>query len=89
MRNEEAKGGVPSGVLGKNREAIGKLAQSEEAHRLMELLERQGGVREAAAAAAGGDAAQLLAMMNRLMQTPEGAELVDKIGDYAKKAGLE
>ena len=42
MRNEEAKGGVPSGVLGKNREAIGKLAQSEEAHRLMELLERQG-----------------------------------------------
>ena len=84
MGNEEGRA-----ALGKNREAIGKLARSEEARRVMEMLERQGGVREAAAAAAGGNAAQLMAMMERLMQTREGAELVDKIGDRAKQAGLE
>lgn len=85
----EGRRGPGEGLPVKNREAIGKLAQSEEARRLMALLESQGGVREAAHAAAGGDASQLLAMVNRLMQTREGAELVDRIGDRAKQAGLE
>ena len=39
--------------------------------------------------AAGGDVSQLMAMMNQLMSTREGAELVERIGDQAKKAGLE
>ena len=39
--------------------------------------------------AADGDPSQLMTMMNQLMSTREGAELVERIGDQAKKAGLE
>lgn len=75
--------------LAKNREAISRLAQSSDAQQLMNLLRQKGGVQEAAQAAAGGDVSQLMAMMNQLMSTREGAELVERIGDQAKKAGLE
>ena len=74
--------------LAKNREAITRLAQSSDAQQLMNLLRQKGGVQEAAQAAAGGDVSQLMAMMNQLMSTREGAELVERIGDQAKKAGL-
>ena len=72
-----------------DRTAIAKLAGSGEAKRLMELLEQRGGVQTAARAAADGDPSQLMAMMSQLMQTKEGAELVDRIGAQAKKAGLQ
>lgn len=72
-----------------NREAIGKLAQSNEARQLMELLQKRGGVQAAARAAADGDPSRLMEMMNQLMNTKEGAELVDRIGTQAKKAGLD
>ena len=75
--------------LAKNREAISRLAQSSDAQQLMNLLRQKGGVQEAAQAAAGGDVSQLMAMMNQLMSTREGAELVERIGDQARKAGLE
>lgn len=75
--------------LEKNRAAISKLAQSSDARQLMDLLSQKGSVQEAAKAAAGGDVSQLMAMMNQLMSTREGAELVERIGDQAKKAGLE
>ena len=75
--------------LGKNREAISRLARSSDAKQLMELLQRQGGVQEAAQAAAGGDARELMEMMNRLMQSREGAALVERIGQQAKQAGLD
>ena len=75
--------------LAKNREAISKLAQSSDAQQLMNLLRQKGGVQEAAQAAAAGDPAALMAMMDRLMHTPEGAALVDRIGTQAKQAGLE
>ena len=55
----------------------------------MELLRQGGGVEQAAQAAAAGDPAALMAMMARLMHTPEGAALVDRIGTQAKRAGLE
>ena len=74
--------------LAKNREVITRLAKSGEAQRLMVLLQQRGGVQEAARAAADGNPAQLMAMMNQLMQTKEGAELVEQIGTQAKKAGL-
>ena len=74
--------------LMKNREAISRLAQSGDARKLMELLRRQGGVQEAAQAAAGGDASQLMAMMNQLMNSKEGAALVERIGEQAKREGL-
>lgn len=74
--------------LVKNREAIAQLAKSSDAHRLMDLLKQGGGVQKAAAAAAAGDASQLMEMMNRLMNTEEGAQLVQRIGKQAKDSGL-
>ena len=88
----QGKGGTQSGpaqALEQNRAAISKLAQSGDARRLMELLRQGGGVEQAAQAAAAGDPAALMAMMDRLMHTREGAELVDRIGAQAKRAGLE
>ena len=79
----------PAQALEQNRAAISKLAQSGDAQRLMELLRQGGGVELAAQAAAAGDPAALMAMMDRLMHTPEGAALVDRIGTQAKQAGLE
>ena len=74
----------------KNRQAIQGLAGTKEAKQLMELLQRQGGqVRQAAQAAAQGSPQQFMEMMGRLMSSPEGAELVERIGEQAKKAGLE
>ena len=79
----------PAQALEQNRAAISKLAQSGDAQRLMELLRQGGGVEQAAQAAAAGDPAALMAMMDRLMHTPEGAALVDRIGSQAMQAGLE
>lgn len=75
--------------LVKNRDAIAQLAKSSDAKRLMDLLKQNGGVQQAAAAAAAGDPSQLMAMMNQLMSTQEGAQLVDRIGRQAKQSGLE
>ena len=79
----------PAQALEQNRAAISKLAQSGDAQRLMALLRQGGGVEQAAQAAAAGDPSALMAMMDRLMHTPEGAALVDRIGTQAKQAGLE
>ena len=74
----------------KNRKAITQLAQSGDAQRLMELLQRQSGqVKQAAQAAAAGDPAQLMAMMDQLMHSKEGDELVNRIDSQAKQAGLK
>ena len=74
----------------KNRDAITRLARSSDAQKLMELLQKQSGqVKQAAQQAAAGDPAQLMAMMDQLMHSKEGAELVDRIGTQAKRAGLE
>lgn len=73
-----------------NREAIARLAKSSDAQKLMELLQRQSGqVKQAAAAAAAGEPSQLMAIMDQLMHSKEGAELVDRIGSQAKQAGLK
>lgn len=74
----------------KNREAITRLAKSSDAQKLMELLQRQSGqVREAAQQAAAGDTSRLMAMMDQLMHSKEGAELVDRINSQARQAGLK
>lgn len=73
----------------KNREAITRLARSSDAQKLMELLQKQSGqVKQAAQQAAAGDPAQLMAMMDQLMHSKEGAELVDRINSQARQAGL-
>lgn len=73
----------------KNSAALKGLAESDDTQKLMTMLRQQGGVQEAAKAAAGGDPSQLMAMMNHLMSSKEGAELVARIQQQAKKAGLE
>ena len=88
-RKENPLKGIPAAELVKNREAITQLAHSSDAQKLMSMLRQRGGVQEAAEAAAAGDPSQLMAMMNQLMSTKEGADLVDRIGSQAKKAGLE
>lgn len=88
--NRERAGGKQGSLGGiKNREALEQLAKSGDAQKLMALLSQQGGVKEAAGAAAGGNPAQLLSMLNQLMKSPQGAELIGRIGDRAKKAGLQ
>ena len=81
--------GSPLAQLEKNKDAVARLAQSGDAKQLMNLLQQRGGVKEAAQAAAGGDPSQLMAMMNQLMQSKEGAALVERIENQAKQAGLE
>ncbi|MGI5963225.1 MAG: hypothetical protein ACOX7N_05825 [Lawsonibacter sp.] len=73
----------------KNKSALAGLANTEDARKLMAMLERQGGVQAAAKAAAVGDPSQLMAMMGQLMNSKEGAELVSRIEEQARKAGLE
>ena len=86
---EKGTTGNSAAELMKNREAIAKLAASEQARQLMELLERRGGVQQAARAAAAGDTGALTAMVEELMQTQQGADLVQRISQQAKQAGLE
>ena len=73
----------------KNRDPLPRRARWGVARQRMPMLQLQGGVQEAAGAAAGGDPSQLMSMMSRLMNTKEGAELVERIGSQAKRAGLE
>lgn len=81
--------GATAAELIKNRDTIAQMAKSSDAQKLMALLQQRGGVQEAAKAAVEGDPSQLMAMMDQLMRTQEGAQLVDRIGDQAKKAGLQ
>lgn len=74
----------------KNRDAIAQLAKSDDARKLMELLQKQSGqVKQAAQSAAAGDPAQLMAIMDQLMRSKEGSELVDRIDSQARQAGLK
>ena len=88
QRKEQAAKGAPGADLAQNRAAIGRLAQSGDAQKLMTMLRRQGGVQSAAEAAAAGNPGQLMAMVSQLMGTKEGAELVERIERQAKQAGL-
>ena len=72
----------------KDKGAIQQLLQSEDTRRMMELLGAQGGVKDAAKAAATGNPEQLMGMMQQLMGTKEGAQLVDRITKQARKSGL-
>lgn len=65
--------------LQQNKDALMQLMRSADGQRLMELMQRQAGLQQAAGAAARGDASQLTQMVQQLMQTREGAELVNRI----------
>lgn len=75
LRSAEA-----SALLG-DREKLKTLLQSPETKRPIELLRSQNGdkLKDAAQQARKGDAADLTAMMQKLMNTGEGASLVSQI----------
>ena len=87
-QQEQGHSGIPADLM-KNREAIGKLAQSGQAKRLVQLLDQSCGVKAAAQAAAAGKPEQLMSMMNQLMSTREGAQLIESISQQVKQAGLD
>ena len=87
-QQEQGHSGIPADLM-KNREAIGKLAQSGQAKRLVQLLDQSGVVKAAAQAAAAGKPEQLMSMMNQLMSTREGAQLIESISQQVKQAGLD
>lgn len=72
----------------KDKGAVRQLLQSDDTKRMMELLSSQGSVKGAAKAAAAGDPAQLMSMMQKLMNDPEGAQLVERITKQAEQSGL-
>lgn len=84
----EKKQNGMAGELLKNRAAIAKLAASEDAKALMGLLQNMGGVQQAAQEAAVGDAGALMAMVERLMKSEQGARIVQSINEQARQAGL-
>lgn len=84
---KDGKGVNPMDMI-KNSQSLSKLAQSQDAQRLMELLNQGGGVQEAAKSAAAGDPSALMNMVSQLMNTGEGAELVERISKQAKESGL-
>lgn len=68
--------------------AVQDLLRSDDTKRMMDMLGSQDNVKHAAKAAAAGDPAQLMGMMQRLMSTQEGAQLVERITKQAKQSGL-
>lgn len=72
-----------------NPAAVQKLAQTGEVQQLMELLQKNGSVQDAAKKASGGDTSALLGMVQQLMSTEEGADLIQNIQKKAKDAGIE
>lgn len=85
MQRQKNHGEMLSGEQG---EAIRRLASSGDAQQLVAMLRAKGGVQQAAQAAAKGDTSALMDMMNQLMSTPEGAQLVERINQKAKESGL-
>ncbi len=67
--------------LMKNKQALEALLRSGEAQRLMERLKQSagGGLQQAAQSAMNGDAAQLMGLVQGLMQDPQSARLVEEL----------
>ena len=68
-------------ALLKNQEALTRIMSSPDTKALMEMLNRQagGGLKGAADAAMKGDAKALAGIVEHLMQSKEGAEVVGRI----------
>ena len=64
--------------LQQNKDALLQMMHSSDGQRLIAMMQQQSGLQQAAGAAARGDASQLTQMVQQLMRTQEGAELVDR-----------
>ena len=74
--------------LKSNPAALRSLMQSPDGQALLRMLtqgDQGAGLQQAAQAAARGNPAQITEMINRLMQSPEGAALVERINKAVGK----
>ncbi|MDE6455990.1 MAG: hypothetical protein K2L38_08835 [Dysosmobacter sp.] len=74
--------------LRKNPAMLKSLMQSRDGQALMRMLTHDDGgasLRKAVQSAAKGDAGAVTRMVNQLMQSPEGAELVERINKAVQK----
>ena len=74
--------------LQKNPAAIHRLMQSKDGQTLMQLLNGTDGgasLQKAVTQAAMGNTAQITQMLQRVMQSPEGAELIGRINQSLQK----
>ena len=69
----------------KNKDLLKNLVQSPDTQRLSQLLSQDGsaGLQRAAASAATGDAGALMGIVNQVMQSKEGAGLIERIQQAA------
>ena len=68
--------------------AVQRLLSSQDGRRLVQMMAQVNGgpaLQQAANSAMRGDTGQIVQMVNRLMQSPEGAALVERINQAAKK----
>ena len=74
--------------LRKNPAMLKSLMQSRDGQTLMRLLTQEdggAGLQKAVRSAAKGDAAAMTQMVNQIMQSPEGAALVERINKAVQK----
>ena len=65
----------------KNKKAVAQLMSSQDTKRLMSMLEQQsgGGQQQMAQAALKGDPSKLIALMDQVTASAEGAQVVERI----------
>ena len=74
--------------LKNNPAMLQSLMQSRDGQMLMQMLtqgDQGAGLQRAAQAAAKGNPAEMASMIQRIMQSPEGAALVDRINKAVQK----
>ena len=79
MDNMVAK---PAEQLKQNPAMIQALMRSQDGQKLIQMLtqgERGSGFQQAVRSASAGNPAQMMQMVQKLMQNPEGAALIDRI----------
>ena len=71
----------------KNKDFIKTIMDSPDTKRLMEMLNQNagGGLKTAASAAAKGDTSALNSLLNQVMRSTEGADVVSRINDSVTK----
>ncbi|MCI8329977.1 MAG: hypothetical protein HFG02_10410 [Oscillibacter sp.] len=74
--------------LRKNPAALKALMQSQDGQALMRMLtqgDQGAGLQRAVQSAAKGDTAAMVQMVSQVMQSPEGAELVERINKAVRR----
>lgn len=74
--------------LRKNPAVLKSLMQSRDGQTLMQMLtqgDQGAGLQQAVQSAAKGDTTAMVQMINQIMQSPEGAEVVERINRAVQK----